>query len=774
MLAKRTPAFVVAAVLLLAGHPARAVDLGDGIVHLRHEAFPVQVGPSRAPSPALLAGARTWIVAFDGPADRIVRDEIAGAGGRIVGFVPSRAYLVRADADDARRLAALPAIRRVDAYPDEWKASPDLDRARLAGLADPRLFAEVWEGEDPRRAAEGVRAAGAEVLRIDDAPGLHRLLVRAGPDRIDAICAVSEVQWVEEIPRPTLRNDTVRWIIQSNDGVGLAVPLHDHGLFGAGEILGHIDDPPYLPSCYFVDSLVAEPGPTHRKVVALRRVTGPTSGAHGTHTAGTAAGENADPASPQWRGMAPKARLSHSSYYDLDGEYNGQPSNLFSFLAAAHADGARIHTNSYGDDARTSYTSWCVDIDTFARMNEEDLVVFASTNLPTLKTPENAKNCLATGASYSAPDQALHAKGGVGPTPDGRRKPEVYAPGRNTRSAATASPCATSLNTGTSMSAPAVAGGAALAREYFRRGFHPTGTPWPRNARVPTGALLKAVVINSTVDMAGVAGYPSNLEGWGRILLDDALYFAGDDRRLWLRDVRHAEGLSTGDVDAWSIRVVDPSQPLAVTMAFMDQPAVLNAAYAPVNDLDLEVEGPTGLYRGNVFDVLAGESVTDGSPDALNNVERVVVTAPATGEWSIRVRGASIPAGPQGFAVVANGGLAGPDRRDLPAPDLDHPEPPEGRARGADLALYVASPNPFRGSTTLRFTVPETMPVTLRVHDVSGRLVRELLARPVEAGQHRLTWDGLDERGRRASPGVYFIRLTAPGADRLVKTALLR
>ena len=117
-----------------------------------------------------------------------------------------------------------------------------------------------------------------------------------------------------------------------------------------------------------------------------------------------------------------------------------------------------------------------------------------------------------------------------------------------------------------------------LVRQYFRRGFYPSGSPWPQHSFVPTGALLKAIVINSTVDLTGTTGYPSNQEGWGRLLLDDALYFAGDERRLWLRDVRHAEGLATGEVDTYHVRVVDGSQPLAITLAFMDQPAALNAA----------------------------------------------------------------------------------------------------------------------------------------------------------------------------------------------------
>ena len=48
---------------------------------------------------------------------------------------------------------------------------------------------------------------------------------------------------------------------------------------------------------------------------------------------------------------------------------------------------------------------------------------------------------------------------------------------------------------GTSMSTPLVAGGAVLARQYFRQGFYPSGAADPSMAFSPSGALLKAVII---------------------------------------------------------------------------------------------------------------------------------------------------------------------------------------------------------------------------------------------------------------------------------------
>ena len=66
---------------------------------------------------------------------------------------------------------------------------------------------------------------------------------------------------------------------------------------------------------------------------------------------------------------------------------------------------------------------------------------------------------------------------------------------------------------------PHIAATAALARQYYTEGFYPTGTRQPHHAFTPTGALLKATLINGTIDMTNEPGYPSDLEGWGIIRL---------------------------------------------------------------------------------------------------------------------------------------------------------------------------------------------------------------------------------------------------------------
>jgi len=72
-------------------------------------------------------------------------------------------------------------------------------------------------------------------------------------------------------------------------------------------------------------------------------------------------------------------------------------------------------------------------------------------------------------------------------------------------------------------------------------------------------------------------------------------------------------------------------------------------------------------------------------------------------------------------------------------------------------------PNPFSSSTSLRFELSGTQNVTLRVYDLQGRRVRDLLVDRPLSGKQEQSWDGLDDGGRRAAAGVYFFRLETPG-----------
>ena len=80
----------------------------------------------------------------------------------------------------------------------------------------------------------------------------------------------------------------------------------------------------------------------------------------------------------------------------------------------------------------------------------------------------------------------------------------------------------------------------------------------------------------------------------------------------------------------------------------------------------------------------------------------------------------------------------------------------DGSARQLRLLLGQNIPNPVSQGTTIHFQLNQTQPVTLRVYDVDGHLVRTLLAGPVQAGRHAVDWSGDNNQGLAVPSGVYF------------------
>lgn len=93
---------------------------------------------------------------------------------------------------------------------------------------------------------------------------------------------------------------------------------------------------------------------------------------------------------------------------------------------------------------------------------------------------------------------------------------------------------------------------------------------------------------------------------------------------------------------------------------------------------------------------------------------------------------------------------------------------------GPRLELDRNRPNPFNPMTTVRFSLGRASFTSLRIFDVSGRLVRTLVAGDLPAGAHEVTWWGDDERGRPVASGVYLCRLEAAGETRSLMMVMVR
>ncbi len=634
---------------------------------------------------AVDAGKRS-VIQLDGPMTAERAEIIAKCGITLGEYLPDNAWIVRLDRAGLAAARVLPFVTWVGAYENSWKVDPELaarpyasaERKSIAALGLCQVVVVLFNDEAPQETLAAMAKAGAQV--IDANPCGQQWLIDAvmTPAAARDLAQLPAVQFIEDAPEATLRNDSNRWILQSN--VNAQTPVWDRGIHGEGQVAGLIDDTPRESHCMFDDT--PAPGTaTHRKFIGWRNAG--SVAFHGTHTAGTLAGDNLPYGTYTTNdGMAFAAKISYSGLSAV----TGAPSTLNPRLLDAQADGARAHSNSWGDDGTTAYTTWCRQIDQFTWDNEDNVVAFAVTNQSSLKTPENSINVLAVGASNDTPNQAGICSGGAGPTADGRRKPEIFAPGCNTTSASSSTACDVTTATGTSMACPAITGAAVLVRQYYTAGYYPSGSANPSDAIVPSGALIRATLLNAGVDMTSISGYPTNNEGWGRLLLDNSLFFPGDARKLRVTDVRNAQGLTTGQQVEQQIVCNSSSLPLRVTLVWTGPAATVGAANPVINNLDLEVVSPSAaLYRGNSF--TSGQSSTGGSADLKNNVEQFLLNTPATGTYTIRVRGTTVNQGAQGFALAITGDISDP----CVSPTIDNQPGPLNVDEGQPAVFSVAA-----------------------------------------------------------------------------------
>jgi hypothetical protein len=374
-------------------------------------------------------------------------------------------------------------------------------------------------------------------------------------------------------------------------------------------------------------------------------------------------------------GINPYGRVAGSKIFTNAGAWALIGDDFASLLSNTYALGGRIGSYSWGAGSDDSYTVADQAFDILARDAQSGaagnqqitMIVSAGNNdsAPAAVTsPARAKNVITVGASenyrpgwtdgcgtittYADSAQDIAPFSSRGPTPDGRAKPELVAPGTHITGAATQIVTYTgkavcnpyypsgqvqyAASTGTSHSAPAVAGAASLLYRYYTLNFGGAG------ATPPSPAMIKAYLVNSLRYLTGYAAndtLPSNDQGFGLVNLGMA--FDGVSRVV----IDQSQLLSaTGQVFTLPAGVVDPSKPLRVSLAWTDAPGNPAVSAAYVNNLDLEVDIGGQTYKGNVFSGSA--SIPGGSADAYNNLENVFLPAGQSGTFTVRVRAANI------------------------------------------------------------------------------------------------------------------------------------
>ncbi|HHN94480.1 MAG TPA: hypothetical protein ENK17_06905, partial [Anaerolineae bacterium] len=277
--------------------------------------------------------------------------------------------------------------------------------------------------------------------------------------------------------------------------------------------------------------------------------------------------------------------------------------------------------------------------------------------------PAAAKNPIHVGASNTDND-SMTTFSSWGPTDDGRIKPLVVAGGDqvggdggikstipNLTIDITSRDCDGTGDdycypydtmAGTSMATPAVAGGIALMLQHYRDVYDTFGVFWPSTAKV--------ILMQTAVDM----GRPGPDYQWGYGQVD--IHAAID---LISRKAFRQDSVDDGEVDVFYLVVPDDDEPVTVSLAWDDYEATVNANPALINDLDLELVAPDGtVWRPWVLDPANPTANATRGTDHINNQEQVQVTASdedLIGTWLVRVKGTTVPQGPQDYSLACEG-----------------------------------------------------------------------------------------------------------------------
>ncbi len=90
------------------------------------------------------------------------------------------------------------------------------------------------------------------------------------------------------------------------------------------------------------------------------------------------------------------------------------------------------------------------------------------------------------------------------------------------------------------------------------------------------------------------------------------------------------------------------------------------------------------------------------------------------------------------------------------------------------LILQQNYPNPFNPQTHIRFVAPQSGHAVLQIFNTRGQLISTLLNEFIPAGEHRVTWDGVNAEGKSPVSGIYLYRLSINGLVETRQMLLLK
>ena len=641
------------------------LDEGSGFIHSRFGSFdPVWNEFPSSSTP--LDNSRPeidglWIVQLVNSDGSVLTDYCQSNGCEVIDYIPDNAWLIRADAVIAGQIEQQSFARWVGGEPASWRLGDSL----ILNWGELPLTIDLVLQPDSTLNEFEKQNLVNDLLRLNvDAVSCDVVLCRVS--NLSSSSQVGQQSQLSTIARDgrIIFTETLLELrtfnAQAATGIGLTSVIADHnsGLNGSGEIIAILDT-----------GLDADHPDFGNRVLSVRtsfsydQSGADTNSGHGTHVAGTLIGDGSGDSNG--KGLVSGALLHmYSLEYDISGSI-AKTGSTYDILRDARVQGARIGVNAWGSTSDLGqYNLESRSMDVFATDYPGFIPVFAVGDDPmqgssAVAPPSTAKNVLSIGASDGTSVANFSA---LGPVLDGRIKPDLVAPGVNicsTRAEEARYPAGTACGTGThsngdslymslSGTSPATAvgaSGAALMRQFLREEAGISG---------PSADLVKAALINGAEDL-GAADIPNAAEGWGQIDLDRSMYPANGDLSTWFDNTRTLEP-GYGFLYNYDF---DMSQGIDITLVWTDEAGSSTAPQSQsriVNNLDLQLISPDGntVYRGNNF--ASGASISGGSADSVNNVERIHIPAGVgviTGKWTVKI--SHMGGNTQQFALVVTG-----------------------------------------------------------------------------------------------------------------------
>jgi hypothetical protein len=315
---------------------------------------------------------------------------------------------------------------------------------------------------------------------------------------------------------------------------------------------------------------------------------------------------------------------------------------------------------------------------TYWRMNSSNIFVnsgarpaniSSNAGYETIATYGNAKNILCLGAvnpipgGYSSPsDVVLASFSSLGPTGDGRIKPDLVADGVNVLSSVSTADNAYDIFSGTSMATPAAAGSAFLLQEYYSQ-KHP-GT-------FMRAATLKGLLIH-TADEAGLHPGPDYAFGWGLINMQKAASVITSDLTDHSQQIFQNQFTGTHASDTVTI-IASGKTPLVATISWTEPPSVpfnipgsahnfQDTTRKLLNDLDLRIVDSNASkvfmpWTLNPFNRPAAAAKGDNIRDNVEKVELGDTVIPGhTYKVIVTHKGTNLVRGTQAYSLLISGG----------------------------------------------------------------------------------------------------------------------